>query len=485
MAVLSASNKTELLAALKSAKGGDTIQLAYGKYGSISLDGTKASSNYLKYAGEVKIVSADSSKKAIIDELSLKGVTNLTFEKINFDYATKTNSNGLAFNINTSKDITFRGNVFGGEFDDKGYGLGTGLKVSQGSNILIENSVFTGFRKGIEAWAVDGLTLQNNTLQSISYDGVVSGHVQGLTIKNNTIAMTPNPAEDQHRDGIQIYNQGAAAVSRNILIEKNTITATDTTTHGIFMGNADARGATDYGEFYANVVIRDNTVMTGQKLGIAVGQTNGLTVSGNTIIQHDFLNDDPRVVTIPLLHVEEDSINVSISGNILNGAPVVSDANWQSVLGANPGWAMNANAIVKLAWKIGQSTIDPWAGVRGNGEADEFRFKGTWVANTDRTDVNDKVNFEEGDTIVLINYQANTFKGVWQGNKLDVSAAGDYAKIDSLVDLQELAATSPKVTATVSGDDLTLHIAQSGGTHHVVLEGLGNLYQSTYDPTLF
>ena len=485
MAIISASDNAQLLSALKIAKAGDTISLAYGKYGSLNLDATKSVSSYLKYSGEVKIVSADSSKKAVIDSVMLTGVTNLTFEKINFDYATTTTSNSLPFNVNSSKNITFRGDVFGGEYSQEGFGLGTGLKVSQGSGILVENSTFTGFRKGIEAWAVNGLTVQNNTIKDISYDGMVTGHVQGMTIKNNTIAMKANPGEDEHRDGIQIWNQGEKAPSSGILIEKNTITATDTATHGIFMGNADAKTATDFAEFYSNVTIRDNTIMTGQKLGIAIGQTNGLTVSGNTLIQNASLNDDPRSVTIPLLHVEQDAVNVAITGNILNGGPVVANASWGQVIGAAPAWTVEGNAVVKLNWNPGDPTADPWADIRGNGQPDEFRFKGTWVATGDRTDANNDISFAEGDTIVLTNYQDGSFKGVWQGNALNVNTLGNYAKIDSMVDLQELSATSPKVTASVIGDTLTLDITQTGGVHHIVLDGLGQEFLTTYDSTLF
>ena len=484
MATLSVSNQTQLLSALGTAKAGDTIKLAAGNYGTLSLNGALNATKYLKYSGEVTITSANTANKAVIEGLALNAATNITFKNVTFDYKSSTTPGGVPVTVNSSKNITFDGATFDGEIQG-GYGRGTGLKISQGSDIVVKNSILADYRKGIEAWATDGLTLENNKIQNISYDGIVTGHVQGLTIKSNTIAMKTNPAEDQHRDGIQVWNQGDKAVSANVLIEKNTITSTDTTTHGIFMGNADAKSATDFAEFYSNVVIKDNVIMTGQKLGIAVGQTNGLTVSGNTIIQHESLGGDTRTVTIPLLHIEQDAVNVSVQNNILYAAPVVSDVNWQSVLDASPAWVVSANSVVKQSWKIGQSTTDVWAGVRGNGEADEFRYKGTWVANSDRTDTNDKLNFDEGDTIVLINYEANSFKGVWQGNPLDVNAAGTYAKIDSLVDLQELAHVSPKLGASVSGDTLTLHITQSGGTHDIVLEGLGQEYLTTYDPTLF
>ena len=114
-----------------------------------------------------------------------------------------------------------------------------------------------------------------------------------------------------------------------------------------------------------------------------------------------------------------------------------------------------------------------------------FRFKGSPVASGDRTDVEDNLNFDEGDAIVLINYEAGSFKGVRRGNKLDVNSSGTDAKIDSVTDLQELDHASPRLSASISGDTPTLRITQSGGAHDIVLEGLGEEYLDSYDPTLF
>lgn len=485
MSTISVSTQSELLSALRTATGGDTIQLAAGNYGNIALNGTKPATRYLKYSGEVKIVSANPGDKAVVNKLFMEGVQNLTFENIEFDYTSATTSNGQPVLLKSSKGITFRNSVFDGETAG-GYGSGTGLKVSAGRDILVENSTFTNYRKGIEAWAVDGFDILNNKLQDISYDGIVSGHVQDLTIRGNTVAMRPNLGADNHRDVIQVYNQGSKAPSSNVLIENNKLTSTDTVTHGIYMGNADAKSTGSGSEFYSNVVIRGNVIQTGQKLGIGIGHVNGLKITGNTLIQNDALNDNTRPITIPMLQVEQASTNVTITDNVLHGQPIPSNSgNWAAVNGGGAGWNVRDNAVVKLDWKIGQSTADPWADVRGNGEANQFRYKGTWVSNSDKTDVNSNLNFEEGDTIVLVNYERNSFKGVSSGNKLDVNSTGDYAKINSIVDLQELAATSPKLSASVSGDTLTLHITQTGGVHDIVLEGLGQEYQSTYDASLF
>jgi nitrous oxidase accessory protein NosD len=497
MSVVSVSNQSQFLSALKVAKGGDTIRLNPGEYGTISLDGMRSATKYLKYSSEVTVESANSANKAIIDGLTLRGVENLTFTKINFDYDTSNNSNGIPFFVNNSEDVTFRGNTFGGELNKAGYGKGVAFKVSQGSDIMIENSTLSGFRNGIEAWAVEGLTIRNNTLQGIAYDGVMTSNVQGLTIRNNKIGMRSDPAGDQHRDGIQIWNQHERAPSSNIVIDKNTITSTDTTTHGIYMGNADARNTGSLSEYYSNVTISNNTIMTGQKLGIAVGETRGLTITGNTMIQNDALHNNSKPITIPIIHVDQDARNVVITNNIVNGAPIAADANWQKV-SAGTAWTISGNTVVGLSWSPSDASAS--AGTTststsaastlvatdapGNGLTDEFRFKGTSVT-TDRTDLVGDLRFDEHDTIVLINYEADTFKGVQGGNALEVDAAGSYAKIDSISDLQELVATSSKLDATVIGDTLTLHVAQGAGVHDIVLHGLGEQYLATYDATLF
>jgi hypothetical protein len=441
----------------------------------------------------VKITSANSANKAVIDGLSLRGVENLTFDKIKFDYSTDTNSNGIPFFLNSSKNITFRGDVFGGELSDTGYGLGAGLKVSLGSNILLENSTFSGFHDGVQAFAVEGLTIRGNKLNDISYDGIQTSNVHGLTIRSNTITMRADPAGDQHRDGIQIWNQHVRPPSSDIRIEKNTITSTDMTTHGIYMGNADAKKTGLLSEYYSNVTITGNTVMTGQKLGIAVGETIGLKISGNTLIQHDALNDNPKPISIPIVHVEQDARNVQITDNILNGAPLATNSGWQTVSGGGTAWTLSGNKIVALSWSPSTASSPtsstsvpsaPSVDVQGNGQADEFRFKGTWITS-ERTDLVNDLLFDEHDTIVLINYEADTFKGVSRGNPLDVNSSGTYVKMDTITDLQELVAASPKVSASVIGDTLTINVTQSAGVHHIVLDGLGELYQSTHDSTLF
>lgn len=484
MSVTTVSSQAALLSALKTAQSGDTIQLEAGNYGSVVLDGSRVATKYLKFPGEVTITSASGTDKAVIESLTLNAVSHITLDNINFDSNNITQSS-VPFAVKSSDDVTIRNSVFTGELDANGYGEGTGLKISQGSDIVLENSEIKDFRSGVEAWATAGLTLQGNDMTRIAYDGILSGHVQGLTIQNNTIAMNPDPNADIHRDIIQIYNEGTRAVSSDILIADNTLTSPDAVTHGIYMGNADAKSTGNLSEFFSNVVIRDNVILTGQKYGIAIGQTNGLAITGNTIIQNDAMHDNASSSTIPLVHVVQGALGVTITDNILNGAPVVTNSNFVAVTGGGSGWTVADNKVVGLDWAIGDDSTDPWANVQGNGKAEYTKFDGAVLHGGDHLDTCPDLSFDEGDVIVFNNYDAGTFKQVWGGNKLNVTTDGIYAKLDSLVDVQELVHASAAVTATVSNDTLTLSIEQAGGTHTIVLDGLGQEYQSTYDPLLF
>ena len=70
---------------------------------------------------------------------------------------------------------------------------------------------------------------------------------------------------------------------------------------------------------------------------------------------------------------------------------------------------------------------------------------------------------------MLIDFAAHTFEGKGGGNKLDVSRDGNYVKIESAADLQELATHSAAVGIFEGRDDtLVIEIAQRGEPIQVI-----------------
>lgn len=455
MATYKVSTQSQLKSAINSAHGGDSIVLKAGNYGSLYISGEKFSST-------VKITSESNSNPATFSKVSLTNVSNLTFDNVDLQGTIKS-----------------------------GYGTGVGLRVNTSTNITMQNSDLDGFSKGVQSWGNTNFKLINNNFDRISYDGIVVGHTQGVTIQGNDIDMHAHG--DIHRDAIQFYNQGSRAVSSNVSIKNNIIETDDGITHGIYFGNADAKyGNTS--EFYKNVAIENNTVKTGQMLGIAIGATQGLSVRNNVVVQSDEFYSK-KTVNIPMILIDKDAKSVSLSGNTVLKAPVIADDghNW-SIVGtlSNSGGKIVglgtsvSNASTASAAELTTSTTSTAtsaASTFASADADEFRFLGSAVGR-EKTDTF-AIDFSKGDTIVLNGYAGHTFDDISGGNVVANNTTGTYVKIDSITDLRELATASEAITAKVSGDTLTLDIAQDGGVHHLVMAGLGQEYQNSFDATLF
>ena len=70
--------------ALSKATGGETIKLAAGNYGDFNLS---AKSGFdITFASNVTITSADPAHAASFSGMDLRGVANLTLDKVVFDY---------------------------------------------------------------------------------------------------------------------------------------------------------------------------------------------------------------------------------------------------------------------------------------------------------------------------------------------------------------------------------------------------------------
>lgn len=493
MTTIRVSSTAALNTALKSAQSGDTVLLASGNYGKFSL------SNFDK---DITIASADPGKPAVFNKVGLSKVSNVTFDGIKFDYDPAKSGSSAPFSVVNSSDITIRNADFDGHVS-KGYGTGTGLTVRQSSDVIVEQSEFHGFYKALQVWAVDDMAVVKNDFDNIAYDAMVFGHVRGLLVDGNKVEMHAVPGVD-HKDTIQIYNQGPRPTSSDIIIRNNELSADDGMTHGIYMGNHDAKATGSTAEFYKNVLIENNTITTGQKLGIAVGETVGLVIRNNTVLQHEDMNSN-KVINTPMILVAEAASKVTITGNTGHANVGSGDDNWQSTGAPKAAWTIANNKIVKLGTSaddlmpvapapvkdavpapIKDTAPEPVtpAPNSGDGDADVFRFLGDKMRGHTYETVK-ALDFSDGDIITLGKYQRGTFEDVGGGNVLNANKEGTYVKIDSLTDIQELDFASKAITTTIKGDALVINIAQSKGVQHITLEGLGEEYRDSFDSLLF
>lgn len=463
MATHTVSNAGELRSAINSADRGDTILLENANYGDVYLD--RASNVTLRATGD----GAD------FGGLVLRNANNVTLDGIDFE----------------------------GRVDGGGYGTDTALQIRSSSNVTVRNSEITDFAKGIQVWNASGLTIQSNTLDNISYDGMVLGHVRNTLIDRNDVTMHGRE-NVLHKDAIQIYNQGPRPPASDVTISNNTLTAVDGNIHGIFMGNYDAKVTGSAREAYSNISITGNVVDIQQKLGIAIGRVDGLDITGNALLRNSDGAGAVRAGNTPRILVDRDSNDVQITNNTVVQEPSAVVVPGFSPTSTPGGWSMSGNSLVSVStgtasYEAGLNTGAGGSGGGGtggggtggggggtgggtdlgNGVADTFRFSGTRIDGDTTRRLND-VDFSEGDVIKLGRYDVGTFEDMVGGNPVQNNVSGSYVRIDSLADIAELDQYSSAVSASVSGNDLTVTITQDRGTLDLVLAGLGNAYQDEF-----
>ena len=421
MATVNVSTNSQLLSALKSTSSGDVINLANGHY-SLSLN---------SFSKAVTITSAGS---AVFDHLELVKSSHLKIDGVDFNAP-----NGVEkpFIVRLSSDITIRNGDMEGVAS--GYGEGKGIWVNQTSGFTFENMNLHGFSMGAFLAGIDDLTFRNNILSEIKWDGMMVGGIHHGLFEGNHISLH-RPAGLQHTDGMQFYNSGSNNPLSDVTIRDNVIETHNNASHGIYMANGIASAGGGTSSYFRNLLIEDNTVVSGQVSGIAVGQTSGLTVRDNTILQDTHFSST-KEISIPVIRVHANSTGVSITGNTTHRQPEPSGNNWFPTDKPEPTWTIANNKIVPLGTT--PSAAQTASAQPLSGDADIFRL----------------------DTSAPGAFDARA-----GANTREISVHGNSVAIDHLAELHELDTASGALHLPEAGNETTLlEIEQLGGGHIVQL----------------
>src|SRR6056297_174587 len=358
--VFSVSTKDELLSALSSATGGDTIELAGGDYGSLSLiDGTTDFS--VDFDAAVTIRSADPETPASFAWMNLRGVSNLTFDSVVFDSIfTGAEVWTAPFKVHDSTGITIRNSLFEGELASDtgdasadGFATGIGLSVGSSDNITIENNEFATWYRGMTFGGSTNVEIVENDIHSIALDGMNFVTMQNVLIEDNYIhdfARGPSG----HSDMIQFWTRGTSAPSTDIIIRGNTLDKGDgDLTQSIFMRNEEVdQGRAGPEMFYQNILIENNTIYNSHTHAIWVGETDGLTVQNNSVLK-------VGTTGTPVISLKSVSKDVIVEGNI--AANIGGFANQSD-------WVYQNNAIIEPSDYVKHfitSSLEANSGVNG------------------------------------------------------------------------------------------------------------------------
>ncbi|SEA63679.1 LamG-like jellyroll fold domain-containing protein [Rubrimonas cliftonensis] len=300
------SSAAELEAALSIADGG-TILLAPGNYGALRL--LSWQQEYVRYDSEVVIRSADPDNPAVFTGFDLRGVENLAFESVAFEYDAPrgdrvveqpfkaTSVTGLRLT-----DVDFKGDLAEGVSSGAdGYATGFGLAVVSSRDVTLEDSHIETFFKGATFNGVDGLTVRGNTIVDMRSDGLNFVDVEDALIADNFIGdFRAAPLLNDHRDAIQFWTAGFEDPSRNVTISGNYIDIDDGDwMQSIFIGN-DGVGS-DPTFLMENFEIVDNVIYNSHANAVHVDGVDGLVIARNTVL-HNVIPGfeggtyDPRIV---------------------------------------------------------------------------------------------------------------------------------------------------------------------------------------------
>ena len=305
---ITVTSAAELNQALSQATGGETILLAAGDYGKLSLKNAQFASN-------VTIKSADPSNQASFSEMYLTNTSNITFDEINFDYTYSSGDKAATnkFLITGSSNITIDNSVFDGDLSS-GTGLGKGLVIRSSNNIDVTNTEFHSWWKALGASKSSDITFAGNNIHTIRSDGISLGEVQNVLIENNYIHDFGGLAgSNDHRDMIQVQRSNGTG-SSDIIIRNNVLDMGDGDyTQGIWFGGDKGKYANPQ-DWHYNVVIENNLIYNAHANGLAVHMTEGLDISNNTLIAVP--SGQTGGVTIPKILVTGGSKDVTIEQNI-------------------------------------------------------------------------------------------------------------------------------------------------------------------------
>lgn len=328
---VSVSGPQAFMKAVQSAKGGDVIKLAPGKYGRQNLSNRKFPLN-------VTVQSANPNQPAEFVTITLENAANITLNNLKFQNDGKvphsmTKPEPAVF-IRNARNINVMNSSFRGFIEPKG----TRHAVNDGARGTSKIIDFSGLGRGGGVWAIssDNVRIQGNNFSKLTQIGnfnydknlVIAGNVfsgavvdvtdfggvDNLLYEGNLIKDTEVPAGMKHADLLQFRFSS----SNNVVIRNNIMISDQVSTHGIYLGGGLA------GNYrYKDVLIENNKIYGLSRLALAVMRTDGLTIRNNTVYCSK-TGSSPAAIL-----VEESSTNVKVTNNNSNTL-LATGINWTS-----------------------------------------------------------------------------------------------------------------------------------------------------------
>lgn len=219
----------------------------------------------------------------------------------------------------TIADSSFIGSLASGTGTPAdGFGTGVGLAIQDSETVAVERNVFRQWHRGALFHETGDLIVRGNDVSELRSDGMNFAQVERVLIERNHFHdFKGQIGGTDHPDMIQFWTNKTTAPSVGITIRDNILDrGAGSWTQSIFMRNEEVDNKRAGREmFYRDVTITGNVIRNSHLHGITVGETAGLVIANNTLIQAE-ASPRPLHVTVPGINVTLASENVRIENNI-------------------------------------------------------------------------------------------------------------------------------------------------------------------------
>jgi len=349
---ITVNNASELRSALASASPGETILIAGGNYGDLSL----APAWQFNFSGNVTLAAADPNDPPVFDSIYMRGVSDITLQNLEVKMVAKQSSvqwdsailmenssniiidnvNMVGANaINGIPESSIPGTVSDPSKNVLGQPFGTGVTANNSSNITVQNSEITNFFGGISLSQANGVNILDNYIHHNRHSPILGGDVSNILIDGNHLA-APIPwkygGAGDHGDYIHLWTDSniQSSASQNITITNNFLEQQDGTPYlGIYLDdNANNLG-------HNNVTVAHNVIMSSHHLGGVVFEN----VSNSSITNNTILHTGDTRGAAPGIYLIDNTRNVTVDKNITSSIvttdPATRDAGGGISLGDN------------------------------------------------------------------------------------------------------------------------------------------------------
>lgn len=342
MSTFQVSTTAQLTEALRSAQSGDTIALASGSYGDVSLKS-------LNFSSGVTVTSADPNNPAVFHTLSLTSVHGLSFDNIRVDFKpdSETMSWASAVKITSSSGISLTNSELkggpavngvpqsteAGGLDATGnvIGLpaGRAVTISKSSDITIEGNQIETFHKGVVLSQAEGIVVRGNEIHDLRSIPLNGGNVSNVLVENNHFHDF-NPwqygGRGDHGDFVHFWTTSTQTGPSDGIVIKGNVFAQGhgTAILGIYLDdNNNGRG-------FTGVDISDNLIHNGNHQGIRLENVKEGNIDSNILLQSSGdAKSGPKVIVVG------DDSGLTFTDNLVSGAAsdtVIYDAYGNRVI---------------------------------------------------------------------------------------------------------------------------------------------------------